>query len=505
MRLLYGIVFCLLCVGLYAAELDLWSDGIADSNNTTGANQVYSDGVLVVLGDGDTPDSGYEVPLTDAWFYYSPTNAAQTNTIVDLSGQGNDGASSGSAEFTFIDNSTTEAPHIQGASNAGYDLDGLTNAASDYTIMAWLKTSAEGTLSTIFASDTDDFRVAYGANASEVGFYDGAWKDFGAGQPEDDTWHLLTWEFDASESSAKFYLDDATTPTGTNTYTPRDAGGDVSLLSATDFLGAFYVGEMSSIIGYTGIVSTADRTNFWHNTRTSHGLPAYALNDPQRDSLAVEYPFEYDSAADTSGNENHGTIAGATFSAESGNGIMNGDGVSDYIDLTNTWLYLEQGGFNRPETNAITFAGWFKTDSDTTRQRFFALNGSSSSNMNAGFFWEYTTTTGQVELTTIRAPSVTLYTHTEDGIDATNWNHFAYVGTGVANGYDKYYVNGVLVSSNSYAGEWRPAGTDGQRLMTSRTGGLPLNGAADDFKIWTVGLTDAEINTLYTNSLAAHP
>ena len=114
MRLLYGIVFCLLCVGLYAAELDLWNDGVADSNNTTGANQVYSDGVLVVLGDGADPSDPNELPQADsilwrfAQFEEGAANGSDTN-LIDYGPTGtNYGLMLNSMEFEDL--STTFAP-----------------------------------------------------------------------------------------------------------------------------------------------------------------------------------------------------------------------------------------------------------------------------------------------------------------------------------------------------------------------------------------------------------
>ena len=64
---------------LAVGEVIIFSDGIRNPARPFGSYQVYSDGVLVVLGDGDTPDSGYEVPLTDAWFYYTPTNVCRSD------------------------------------------------------------------------------------------------------------------------------------------------------------------------------------------------------------------------------------------------------------------------------------------------------------------------------------------------------------------------------------------------------------------------------------------
>ena len=476
---------------LAVGEVIIFSDGIRNPARPFGSYQVYSDGVLVVLGDGDTPDSGYEVPLTDAWFYYTPTNAAQTNAIVDLSGQSNDGTSSGSTEFTFIDNNTTEAPHIQGASNAGYDLDGLTNAASDYTIMAWLKTPAEGTLSTILASDTDDFRVAYGANASEVGFYDGAWKNFGAGQPEDDTWHLLTWEFDASESSAKFYLDDATTPTGTNTYTPRDAGGNVSLLAAVDFLSAFYVGEMSTIIGYTSVVSTAARTNFWHNTRTSHGLPSYALNDPQRDSLALESPYEYDSGADTSGNENHGTISGATFASANTNGYFVFDGINDII------TYPDDSKDPGSENFSVSF--WAYT-SDLTNAAV------ASKRTSGGNGWVcYTSLTDGDPQFILGNGSVVLRYDCDTGIISPDtWHYFTMTRTGPTS--LQVYVDGVSASGTTTDVNNVTLNGGAQFAIGRNRSTLYFDGRIDDFSYYTnTVVTLPQHGLMYTNSLSVHP
>ena len=90
-------------------------------------------------------------------------------------------------------------------------------------------------------------------------------------------------------------------------------------------------GEIADMLYWPLSLSESESADLYTLTVTNNGLPSYALNDPQRDSLAVEYPFEYDSAADTSGEENHGTISGATFANANTNGYFDFDGVNDSI------------------------------------------------------------------------------------------------------------------------------------------------------------------------------
>ena len=483
---------------LAVGEVIIFGDGLRTPARAFGSYQVYSDGVLVVLGDGDTPDSGYEVPLTDAWFYYSPTNAAQTNTIVDLSGQGNDGTQYSDGYPVFIDNQTTEAPHISlvDASRRAYLISGITNNQEDYTLMFWLKPDDdEGSSSYIMDSGTERLISAFAATSANVGFYDGAWKSFGAGQPAAEVWSLITWEYDASEGSAKYYLNGGTSPEGTNTYTPISIGGSVAIFGAFSGGGsseAYYDGEASTILAYTNIVSTAARTNFWHDTRTSHGLPAYALNDPQRDSLAVEYPFEYDSAADTSGNENHGTISGATFDNADTNGYLVFDGVNDFAYTVGTSI----GG---TMTSAVLSA-WVNMAVAGNRDTILHQRAAAG---EIGITANTDGTKLTMYVNTAAGPAHDLASLT-NGAAIGEWTHV--VGQWSADVGQQIYVNGVLENETSFTGDGSIVVTDEWLIGKDALNIRYWDGSIDDIKLMTnTYLTAAQVNTLYTNGLAAHP
>ena len=469
-----------------------WVNGEPDASLISPFEWIY--GMIEDRG-GDTPDSGYEVPLTDAWFYYTPTNAAQTNTIVDLSGQGNDGVVGGSSPATmlFIDNQTTEAPHIESGFNSAYDLTGITNSSGTYTLMTWLKSSTLSDVSYILGGETP--RVILGwvqGTSGKLGYYDGsAGNRFFIAPPNDDTWHLLTIELDADNSTAKYFLDDATTPTSTNVYTSTSIGGGVGFMGDYTLTGGDFLAEVSSTIMYTGTVSTAARTNFWHNTRTSHGLPSYALNDPQRDSLEVEYSFEYDSAADTSGNENHGTISGATFDAANTNGFMDFDGVNDYVE---TGSSLSITG-----DMARTFSGWFKRNSVSGLDIFWLQGGAGLTRFDCYF------AAGTDNLVLDKGGSAARWDNV--GVVTGEWFHLA-VTLGEGQDIDDagVYINGVNRGAND-SGTVGPANTTASviRWCANNTPANPWHGPADDLKVWAAELSSNEVYTVYTNSLSVHP
>ena len=84
------------------------------------------------------------------------------------------------------------------------------------------------------------------------------------------------------------------------------------------------------------------------------------------------------------------------------------------------------------------------------------------------------------------------------------WFH---VASQAANGqFERYFVNGVVVSSNSF-GTIQSGSLVNRRIGGSASGSASLffDGFIDDAKMYTNLLSVADIGLIYTNSLSVHP
>jgi hypothetical protein len=207
---------------------------------------------------------------------------------------------------------------------------------------------------------------------------------------------------------------------------------------------------------------------------------AYLTKNPSPSNLVGLWHFDVD-ALDSSGNDNYGTVYGATYSGQA----LSFDGTNDYVQIAN------ESNFDFERTNPFSFEAWIKP---STGHNWFAIVGKSTrSNSYRGIRF-MVMPTGELlgELISTWSTNVLRETTSEANVDDGNWHHvvMAYDGTSSASGL-KFYVDGsektttvnndtlsatILTDVNLKIG----ASTAG----TSDTPSNYFNGLIDEVRIW---------------------
>ena len=212
-------------------------------------------------------------------------------------------------------------------------------------------------------------------------------------------------------------------------------------------------------------------------------------------------------AQDYSGNGNHGTVNGATLTADR-NGVSNKaysfDGVDDNI-LVNNSISL-----NMP---SITISGWVNLHISPTgsagQSGDVALVNKWYQQINCNNKNDsYNIEIARVNNSPTLLGATTLYSGTtfasNTSLSLDSWVYFTFVHNSSIGG--KLYMNGNLVASNTLSGAICNStnslyfGADNNKGVLWRF----LNGKLDDIGIWNRALTQQEITALY-NSCNLNP
>lgn len=206
------------------------------------------------------------------------------------------------------------------------------------------------------------------------------------------------------------------------------------------------------------------------------------LNSIPTNGLVAYYPFN-GNANDESGNNNHGTVNGATLTTDrngNANKAYSFDGVDDYINV------LQSTSINSLSNN-FTISAWINI-SNYYGNYFPILNKS-----DAGF-----TDTIQYRLGVLNNngnSSIEGIINLSNNITDNNWFHLVIISE--AN-LERVYLNGVLVGSgdiiySSVTSNDLEIGKDSHGLVEY------TNGKLDDIRIYNRALTGTEIQSLYNN------
>ena len=233
----------------------------------------------------------------------------------------------------------------------------------------------------------------------------------------------------------------------------------------------------------------------FHTLGFCQALPSYVPSS----GLVAWYSFS-NSANDLSGNGNHGTVNGASPSADrfnTSNSAYSFDGVNDYIEIEydtqlqyvdvdtfisiSTWFYMDGGGCN-PRILEMH---------DSTNCGGYSISTKGSSNSKR------TLHTGQ-----FGPCGDSLVSLPTDSIEAKKWHHLVFTANG-SSGVVKYYLDGILIHSDTssnranqlnyynnpslFIGNISPARCDW------------WGGKIDDLGIWSRILTGSEVSTLYSS------
>ncbi|WKZ17207.1 MAG: SBBP repeat-containing protein [Candidatus Jettenia caeni] len=203
-------------------------------------------------------------------------------------------------------------------------------------------------------------------------------------------------------------------------------------------------------------------------------------------------------AHDASGNDNHGEIQGAVWTAgKSGNGLSF-DGVNDSVSVP------------RMNHDEISLSAWFrKNTNDTSRADaiFSALRWSSDPQLREGFdvrFSPGSPDTLRYALVTMDGSgNKTTKTVKENLVNSVNTWYHVVCTYNMATGKQHLYVNGQLVDTDTH-----PAGNtivpltyyDDIRVGYSRYKTGYFNGLIDEVRLYRRALSDQEVQELYTNN-----
>jgi len=193
-------------------------------------------------------------------------------------------------------------------------------------------------------------------------------------------------------------------------------------------------------------------------------------------------------AFDSSGNNNHGTVSGATWVEGKYGSALSFDGADDYVDAGN------DSSLNA--TDAITVGAWVNPTDDTTHRTILVKEHYDNKlgyllHQKTGKNWMFRLYDGtsQYEVTKTNA------------VDLNEWQYI--VGT-----YDgttmKLYKNGVEIASSGVGPSL--IATTGEPLWI---GGRPLqgqyfNGQIDDVRVYNYARTAEQIQMDYQQGVATH-
>ncbi|MCD4734474.1 MAG: hypothetical protein K8R53_00390, partial [Bacteroidales bacterium] len=192
--------------------------------------------------------------------------------------------------------------------------------------------------------------------------------------------------------------------------------------------------------------------------------------------LVAYYPFNNGSANDESGNGNHGTVFGATPTADRfGNPIsaLDFDGVDDYVSVPIS------------TSTIFTIAAWLNPDTDNPEiSQIFNKEGEFS------FQYRSLSVTGN-KLAQYTYQGDLLFSNTD--LSVNDWNFVTIIHTPDT---AMFYLNAM----SDGGGATSPRSLSGEHYIGGRAGGaasLHLDGIIDDVRIYNRALTEAEILLLY--------
>ncbi|MDV7185700.1 LamG-like jellyroll fold domain-containing protein [Lutibacter sp. TH_r2] len=419
--------------------------------------------------------------------------------------------------------SSSPATFVKGLDNASLDL-------TQGTIEAWIKTADAGTTYRgilvkqaaygMFLYDNELIAYDWGSNTEKESNV----------ILNDDQWHHVAITFDDNVTNgSQFYVDgqpvlsftynvqtsNTLIVVGKGNDTEADIGqqfnGQIdnvrvwnTIRTNTEILGTFnkcLTGNENGLVlnwkfeegsgtstaddsgnGNTGTLYNMDNTN-WVS-----GYSCYPIE------LVAYYPFN-GNANDESGNENHGTVNGATLTTDRFGNTDNAysfDGIDNFIqvpnsnslDISNSDLTISMWLYNDNPLTDSSWKGISKGGYDThTGYELIFTNNPSNSNGKLGF---------NIGSSGYNVSSFNTY--------SDQW--IMLTGT-YENGVRKVYINGIEQTTTPQGGDTLDSSTSdlyiGKRAPLNNFIGF-VKGKMDDIRIFNKALTASEILNFYTNN-----
>ena len=252
-----------------------------------------------------------------------------------------------------------------------------------------------------------------------------------------------------------------------------------------------------AIIGLLASIVIVNVNSAREKARIASGLQFEAeVHHSIGDQVVGEWDFDEGSgtiAKDSSGNNNNGTIYGATWKCASTdkNNTPSGNGCSLYFN--NDYVQVSNSSSLNPKK--ITMEAWvyplayrYYADIISKRYpaqyilRFYSTTGRIQGNIYANGWRACTTPAGK------EAP-------------LKKWTHLIQTYDGKTG---KVYIDGKLSCTYSYTGTIN-SGTAPLRIGLYSPGSEYFYGYIDDVRIYSEALTSAQIQTLYAQGLKKHP
>ena len=203
--------------------------------------------------------------------------------------------------------------------------------------------------------------------------------------------------------------------------------------------------------------------------------------------MVLFLPFS-GNANDYSGNNNHGSVNGATLSEDAfGNDscAYSFDGSGDYISISNFGAVI-------PE-DEITVAFWTKINKVKSQNVYFLVPNSNSNRFSGEIFYSH------------NGVSTTFMDHGNIGgggrlaINNTtfnsDWHHYTYISS-KSGGYQKLYEDGTLTKTVNSSTSFNQV--QNKDLQIGGSASLYLDGYVDEFRVYNRVLSQSEIDSLQT-------
>ncbi|MDP7011585.1 MAG: PQQ-binding-like beta-propeller repeat protein, partial [Verrucomicrobiota bacterium] len=372
-------------------------------------------------------------------------------------------------------------PDAQGATDRAYEFDGSDDdiligdkgfpmGNSARTISGWAKldTDASGDNTLLFYGQKADGKGFWlgidGAGDLEASGYGdaNASKDFDAeATVNDGKWHHVAFTSDGNQT-AHLYVDGAlaSTKTGFNIDTQAPTAGDYHVVVTNAY---------GTVNSNAATVTVVPGTLAGFN----NGLVAY-------------YPFDGD-ADDESGNDNDGTVYGATLTTDrfgAASKSYSFDGSNDYVKTPNLW---DVG------TGEISVSVWFKTDGAITTWMYLTSN---KDDFDDNFFRTGFNQTGNLRSYAEEDGDSKAKFITDNEYDDSNWHHAVFTRKGSS---AAIYVDGGLLETKSGTTKSGDLGTNdfwfiGQNGLNADW----FRGNLDDIRLYNRALSAAEVAQLHS-------
>jgi prepilin-type N-terminal cleavage/methylation domain-containing protein len=266
---------------------------------------------------------------------------------------------------------------------------------------------------------------------------------------------------------------------------------------------AFTLIELLVVIAVIGILSTAVLVYLGDTQAKARVAKSFQFSSSIEHALGGNLVGKWDfdnSATDTSGYGNTGTVSGAVYATDTPQFVV-GSGTGKYslsFDGSNDYVNLGNGSSLQNTRDAVTVSAWVKPESQATD-----YNDIQSKDIGVGAGWSLETHSGSGRTFGFgvwNSAGVAFYPVTVTQYTQGDWNFL--VGT-----FDgskvKIYLNGKLESTVLFSGT-RISGVGNAYIGAQNGNGQFFKGLIDEVNIYGAALSAYEIQQHYAKEALRH-